>query len=413
MLSAPPSYYAGVYAGDIRYVASTGRLLHGNSGLSSQEIVAFKLTGNDITRLEETGTYGSAQGYGGTTVLATDGSVFYYGRLQVDALDVRNTRRAFPETIHAASATVAFGSSGYYDATTGQLLGTLGFSATVYALNPNGQELWVYDAGQSRIRRFVNDAVGGAACGSGNYPFPYVDVAGVGDAFCPGILQAYVLGVTKGTSPTTFSPSATVSRDQMTTFLQRSFDQASKRASRRAALGQWWSVESADAVRSYTLGGATRACASDGEHVWLPVAGANQVAQVQASTGRLLGTWTGAISAGNGVLVAAGRVFVSGQTNGALYALDPSQPPGLCCRWRRSAPRLDRWLSTALACGARTRRAYRSSSLRRRLRTRPRLRRRRSPRRGASCSTGPTSGSPTGRTTSCCGSIISAPSCRP
>ena len=62
-------------------------------------------------------------------------------------------------------------------------------------------------------------------CGTGSYPFPYTDVASVGDAFCPGIMEAYVTGVSKGTTPTTFSPNNTVTRVQMTTFLQRSLDQ--------------------------------------------------------------------------------------------------------------------------------------------------------------------------------------------
>ncbi len=30
------------------------------------------------------------------------------------------------------------------------------------------------------------------------YPFPYTDVSGVGGAFCPGIMEAYVTGVSKG-----------------------------------------------------------------------------------------------------------------------------------------------------------------------------------------------------------------------
>ena len=43
-------------------------------------------------------------------------------------------------------------------------------------------------------------------CGGATYPFPYTDVSGVGAAFCPGIMEAYVTGVSKGTTPTTFSP---------------------------------------------------------------------------------------------------------------------------------------------------------------------------------------------------------------
>jgi hypothetical protein len=56
-------------------------------------------------------------------------------------------------------------------------------------------------------------------CGTGMYPFPYTDVGSVGDPFCPGIMEAYVTDVSKGTTPTTFGPNETVTRVQMTTFL--------------------------------------------------------------------------------------------------------------------------------------------------------------------------------------------------
>lgn len=32
-------------------------------------------------------------------------------------------------------------------------------------------------------------------CGGTDYPFPYTDVSGVGAAFCPGIMEAYVTGI--------------------------------------------------------------------------------------------------------------------------------------------------------------------------------------------------------------------------
>lgn len=54
----------------------------------------------------------------------------------------------------------------------------------------------------------------------------------------------------------------------------------------------------------------------------------NSVSRVRASDGKLLETWTGATGA-YGVLVALGRVFVTGQTfPGQLYRIDPSQPAG-------------------------------------------------------------------------------------
>ena len=150
-----PAYYATAYSGDFRYDVNTARLLHGNAGLSSQEIQAFKIVGNEFSRQEGSGIYGSAQGYGGTVALATDGSAFYYGELQVDALDVTHNQRVFPEMIYAATGDIAFGNGNYYNAHTGNLLGTLGFQTTRYGLSPTGNEFWAYDSSRNMLRHFT------------------------------------------------------------------------------------------------------------------------------------------------------------------------------------------------------------------------------------------------------------------
>jgi DNA-binding beta-propeller fold protein YncE len=163
-------------------------------------------------------------------------------------------------------------------------------------------------------------------CGTGTYPFPYTDVAAVGDPFCPGIMEAYVTGVSKGTSPTTFSPDATVIRSEMTTFLQRSLDQGLTRASRRAALNQWWTPQNTQSMQTVAVGGGPYYCAADGNSIWTATNG--QVIQVQGSTGTQVGTWTGATNS-IAVMVAAGLVYVAGNTTpGNLYVIDPTQPPG-------------------------------------------------------------------------------------
>jgi len=149
-----PSYYPGVYYGNFRYDVRSGRLLHGNSGSSSQEVQAFKIASNEFVKQEGSGTYGSAQGHGGTTVLATDSSAFYYGDLQVDPLDVTHNIRTFQEKIYAATGQVAFGNGTYYDAHDGQLIGVLPFATTVYALNPKGTDFWAYDPATSTIHHF-------------------------------------------------------------------------------------------------------------------------------------------------------------------------------------------------------------------------------------------------------------------
>jgi hypothetical protein len=165
-------------------------------------------------------------------------------------------------------------------------------------------------------------------CGGTIYPFPYTDVASVGAAFCPGIMEAYVTGVSKGTSPTTFSPNNTVTRVQMTTFLQRSLDQGIARMSRRAALNQWWVPQNTNAMQTIAPPGAAIICAADGENIWTTDS-FGTVSQVQASTGKVLGTWTGASSTFF-VVVAAGKVFVTGSLPPShLYVFDPTQPPGV------------------------------------------------------------------------------------
>jgi hypothetical protein len=161
-------------------------------------------------------------------------------------------------------------------------------------------------------------------CGAVSYPFPYTDVAGVGAPFCPGIMEAYVTGVSKGTTPTTFSPDETVSRVQMTTFLQRSLDQGLARTSRRGAFNQWWMPQTSNALHYAPAGG--QFCAADGHYIWTSTG--SSLVQLAASTGSLGGTWTGAASS-QGLVVAAGRIFMVDETSpGSLYAIDPTQPPG-------------------------------------------------------------------------------------
>jgi DNA-binding beta-propeller fold protein YncE len=159
-------------------------------------------------------------------------------------------------------------------------------------------------------------------CGGVSYPFPYTDVSGVGAPFCPGIMEAYVTGISKGTTPTTFSPNENVSRLQMTTFLQRSLDQGNARTSRRAALDQWWNP--IRATQRISVGGAPLACAADGEHIW--IATSFEIAEVEASTNTVLNSVL-ADSNSTGVRVVGGKVYVAISTSpGGLYVIDPSVP---------------------------------------------------------------------------------------
>jgi hypothetical protein len=153
---------------------------------------------------------------------------------------------------------------------------------------------------------------------------PFTDVAA--DVFCPFVLEIFYLGITTGTTATTYDPTSNVSRLQMAAFLSRTVDGVLKRGSRRAALDQFWTSQNTTVLGVTTLGGNGRLLKSDGADIWVANVASGSVNRVRASDGKLLETWTGA-SLAYGVLVAMGRVFVSGDTNpGTLYQIDPSQP---------------------------------------------------------------------------------------
>ncbi len=172
----------------------------------------------------------------------------------------------------------------------------------------------------------VSALLGGAgsallgACG------PFTDVTDA--AFCPFVLEIFTLGITSGTTPTTYDPTSSVSRLQMAAFLSRTVDGALKRGSRRAALDEFWTPQSAAVLGITTVGAIPRGVTSDGADLWVANAGGGSVSRVRGSDGKLLETWTGASSA-YGVVVAAGMVVVTAlESPGKLYRIDPSQTAG-------------------------------------------------------------------------------------
>ena len=106
------------YYGDFEYDDRTGRVYHGSTGSSSQEIHVRAVVGNTLVYRDDTGTYGSGQGGGPTSVLSTDAQYFYYGSLQVRASSVRTTVRRYSEAIYAGTAGLAFGTGRYFSAET-------------------------------------------------------------------------------------------------------------------------------------------------------------------------------------------------------------------------------------------------------------------------------------------------------
>ncbi|HEV8117299.1 MAG TPA: hypothetical protein VGQ32_02175, partial [Thermoanaerobaculia bacterium] len=68
------------------------------------------------------------------------------------------------------------------------------------------------------------------------------------DSFCPFVLEVFFVGVTTGTTATTYDPTTAVSRLQMAAFLSRSVDGVLKRGSRRAAMKQFWTSQNAQVL---------------------------------------------------------------------------------------------------------------------------------------------------------------------
>lgn len=165
-------------------------------------------------------------------------------------------------------------------------------------------------------------------CNGSNIIIPFTDI-GSSIFFCD-IAEAYFSGLTFGVKPVQYSPSAPTSRDQMSAFVSRTMDQSIKRSIRRTAMRQNWTTQVAGNLGLTDLTGSTsaRLVESDGADLWVAGNLSGTVSRVRASDGKLLGTWTGATGA-NGVLIAMGKVFVTGVTvPGSLYEIDPALPPG-------------------------------------------------------------------------------------
>jgi hypothetical protein len=153
---------------------------------------------------------------------------------------------------------------------------------------------------------------------------PFADVSDAG--FCPFVLEIFTLGITTGTTPTTYDPAGSVSRLQMAAIHSREVDGMSRRESRRASLDRFWTPQGEAALGLTTVGPTPTLCRSDGEDVWVTQSDGT-ISRVRASDGKLLETWTGADGA-FAICVAMGRVFAAGGFSGNLYRVDPSQPAG-------------------------------------------------------------------------------------
>jgi hypothetical protein len=163
-------------------------------------------------------------------------------------------------------------------------------------------------------------------CGGVSVTLPFNDV--MGNALFCQIAEAYFSGLTNGTTATAYSPGNNVTREQMAAFTTRTLDQSLRRGSRRGALNQWAIPISVSLTGKITVGDYPQRVACDGADLWVANGVSATVSRVRASDGKLLETWTEAFQA-RGVVVARGRVFVTGATlPSRVYVIDPKQPAG-------------------------------------------------------------------------------------
>ena len=158
-----------------------------------------------------------------------------------------------------------------------------------------------------------------ATCG------PFTDTAA--DAFCPFVQEVFYLGITTGTTPATYDPTANVTRLQMAAFLARSVDGVLKRGSRRAALDRFWTpTSSVPSVSRRSAGIRISAPATGRTSGWritrpIPSRESGGATESCSRPGRerpALGR-----SRGHGPRSRDRRI-----DPGQLYAIDPSQPAG-------------------------------------------------------------------------------------
>src|SRR5215470_12185384 len=127
-------------------------------------------------------------------------------------------------------------------------------------------------------------------CGGQSITLPFTDV--MSSPFFCQIAEAFFTGLANGNSLTTFNPSGNVTRDQMAAFTTRTLDQSLQRGSRRAALNQFWTTQTAANLALTTVGSTPTNVQSDGEDLWVANFSSSTVSQVQASNGKLIATWT-------------------------------------------------------------------------------------------------------------------------
>jgi len=155
------------------------------------------------------------------------------------------------------------------------------------------------------------------SCGGQVVTLPFTDV--MGNFFFCQIAAAYFSGLTNGTTATTYTPGASVPREQMAAFVTRTLDQSLKRGHTRAALGQWSTNRSTTFRYNTFTGYHPQFLACDGLTVWVSNTEANNVSRVDIKTGTVICTISG-IPSPEQIVTVTGSVFVaSAQSPGKIY----------------------------------------------------------------------------------------------
>src|SRR5262249_5146726 len=147
--------------------------------------------------------------------------------------------------------------------------------------------------------------------------------------------EIFYLGITTGTTPTTFDPTSNVTRLQMAAFLSRTVDRTLQRGNLKAALGQFWTPQTTIGAGLVTVGALPFFVETDGADLWAAgnhLFGSGFIWRVRESDGKLLDFYATSITASpQQVLVALGNVYVPGfgsTVPSKLYRIDPTQTGG-------------------------------------------------------------------------------------
>ena len=155
---------------------------------------------------------------------------------------------------------------------------------------------------------------------------PFTDEAA--DAFCPFVLEIFYLGITTGTTATTFDPTSTSPGFRWRRFSRERWTGALKRGSRRAALDQFWTTQNATVLGVTTVGAfsAVRPVRRNGH---LGRERQRTVSRVRGERRQDAGDLDGSRRVPTACSRRWGRFFVTGtRCPGNLYEIDPSSRPG-------------------------------------------------------------------------------------